>query len=204
MAWVQTFLDFVKHIAWPVVVLTLAFCFRRDLHYLATRVTIAGPAAVEFDPQRQLTIPPLTPGELKELPGLARTKVMGELEAELHKQLQLFDADKRLDLTVHYLAQSRLEQLFEWIYGQIFGSQIATLRSLVAAACTLADVITYFDNVKSSEGARYQNVSFDQWSAFLRNQQLIRVVGDRVEITDVGRDFLLFLSARGRPENKPL
>jgi hypothetical protein len=102
------------------------------------------------------------------------------------------------------LAQSRLEQLFEWIYGQIFGSQIATLRSLVAAACTLADVITYFDNVKSSEGARYQNVSFDQWSAFLRNQQLIRVVGDRVEVTDLGRDFLLFLSARGRPENKPL
>ena len=38
---------------------------------------------------------------------------MGELEADLHKQLQLFDADKRLDLTVHYLAQSRLEQLFE-------------------------------------------------------------------------------------------
>jgi hypothetical protein len=204
MAWVQTFLDFVKHIAWPVVVLTLAFCFRRDLHYLATRVTIAGPAAVEFDPQRQLTIPPLTPGELKELPGLARTKVMGELEAELHKQLQLFDADKRLDLTVHYLAQSRLEQLFEWIYAQIFGSQIATLRSLMAAPGTLADVISYFDNVKSSEGARYQNVSFDQWSAFLRNQQLIRVVGDRVEITDLGRDFLLFLSARGRPENKPL
>ena len=164
MAWVQTFLDFVKHIAWPVVVLTLAFCFRRDLHYLATRVTIAGPAAVEFDPQRQLTIPPLTPGELKELPGLARTKVMGELEAELHKQLQLFDADKRLDLTVHYLAQSRLEQLFEWIYGQIFGSQIAALRSLMAVPSgqmTLADVISYFDNVKSSEGARYQNVSFD-------------------------------------------
>jgi hypothetical protein len=133
MAWVQAFLDFVKNIAWPVVVLTLAFCFRRDLHYLANRVTIAGPSGVEFDPQRQLTIPPLTPGELKELPGLARTKVMGELEAELHKQLQLFDADKRLDLTVHYLAQSRLEQLFEWIYGQIFGSQIAALRSLMAA-----------------------------------------------------------------------
>jgi hypothetical protein len=207
MAWVQTFLDFVKNIAWPLVVLTLAFCFRRDLHYLATRVTIAGPAGVEFNPQRQLTIPPLSPGELKELPGLARTKIMGELEAELHKQLQLFDADKRLDLTVHYLAQSRLEQLFEWIYGQIFGSQIAALRSLMAAPggqMTLADVISYFDNVKSNEGAPYQNVSFDQWSAFLRNQQLIRVVGDRVEITDLGRDFLLFLSARGRPENKPL
>ena len=91
-----------------------SFCFRRDLRYLASRVAKAGPAGVEFDPQGQLTIPPLTPGELKELPGLARTKVMGELEADLHKQLQLFDADKRLDLTVHYLAQSRLEQLFEW------------------------------------------------------------------------------------------
>jgi hypothetical protein len=122
-------------------------------------------------------------------------------------QLQLFDADKRLDLTVHYLAQSRLERLFEWIYGQIFGSQIAALRSLMAVPSgqmTLADVISYFDNVKSSEGARYQNVSFDQWSAFLRNQQLILVVGDRVEITDLGTDFLLFLSARGRPENKSL
>ena len=131
---------------------------------------------------------------------------MRELEAELHKQLLLFDADKRLDLTVHYLAQSRLEQLFEWIYGQIFGSQIATLRSLMAPGgqMTLADVISYFDNVKSSEGARYQNVSFDHWSAFLRNQKLIHVFGDRVEITGLGRDFLLFLSARGRPENKPL
>ena len=69
---------------------------------------------------------------------------------------------------------------------------------------TLADVIIYFDNVKSSEGARYQNVSFDQWLAFLRNQQLMGIVGDRVEITDLGRDFLLFLSARGRLENKPL
>jgi hypothetical protein len=70
MAWVQAFLDFVKNIAWPVVVLTLAFCFRRDLHYLANRVTIAGPSGVEFDPQRQLTIPPLTPGELKEFQAL--------------------------------------------------------------------------------------------------------------------------------------
>jgi hypothetical protein len=206
MAWVQTILDFVKNIAWPVVVLTLAFNFRKDLHDLANRLTKAGPAGVEFNPQRQLTIPPLTPGELKELPGLARTKVMGELEAELHKQLQLFDADKRSDLLIHYLAQSRLEQLFEWIYGQIFGSQIAALRTLVATGgqVTLVDAISYFDNVKSSQGAPYQNVSFDQWSAFLRNQQLISVVADRVEITDLGRDFLLFLSTRGRPENKPL
>jgi hypothetical protein len=206
MTWAQMIVDFVKNIAWPVVVLTLAFSFRRDLHDLVNRLTKAGLAGVEFNPQTQLTIPPLTPGELKELPGLARTKVMGELEAELHKQLQLFDVDKRLDLLVHYLAQSRLEQLFEWIYGQIFGSQIAALRTLIAAGgqVTLADAISYFDNVKSNQGAPYQNVSFDQWSAFLRNQQLIRVVGDRVEIVDLGRDFLLFLSTRGRPENKPL
>jgi hypothetical protein len=61
MAWVQTFLDFVKNIAWPVVVLTLAFCFRMDLHYVAGRVTKGGPAGVEFDPQRQLTHPTLDP-----------------------------------------------------------------------------------------------------------------------------------------------
>ena len=79
-------------------------------------------------------------------------------------RLNAFCRVKRLDLTVHYLAQSRLERLFEWIYGQIFGSQIAALRSLMAVPSgqmTLADVISYFDNVKSSEGARYQNVSFD-------------------------------------------
>ena len=91
---------------------------------------------------------------------------------------------------------SRFLSIFERIYGVIFGSQIAGLRALVAGGGTvpLVDAVKYFDDWKSKTPG-LAPVEFDQWIGFLKSFDLMRVENDKVSITDVGREFLLYLSS---------
>lgn len=168
MAWAKLFVELLKSIAWPAVVLSLGLIFKKDLRSLLPRIKKAGPTGVEFDPEKQKITS--STGGLKELPGLQRTPKMAEIEKSIHQELDLYDSEKRIDLLVRHLAQSRLETVFERIYGTIFGSQIAALRSLGAAGGRVArnDALKYFDDVKSKFPEFYEKNTFDDWIAFLK------------------------------------
>jgi hypothetical protein len=47
------------------------------------------------------------------------------------------------------------------------------------------------------------NFEFAPWLEFLRLFQLIKIDGDAISITDLGRDFLLYLSGTNLNEAKP-
>jgi hypothetical protein len=47
------------------------------------------------------------------------------------------------------------------------------------------------------------NIEFGPWLEFLRAFQLIKIENDTISITDLGRDFLLYVSAANLNEAKP-
>ena len=66
----------------------------------------------------------------------------------------------------------------------------------------MAEAVKFFDEVKSRQPQYYEKLDFASWSGFLRNFNLIKVESDVLEITPMGTDFLIYLTANSLPENK--
>lgn len=204
MQWAALLADVIKALAWPAAVVTIAYWFRDDLRKKIPGLTKAGPTGVEFDVQKRVVAKSWT-GELKEIPGISRTPTMALIEKSIHEALQIYNPDSHVDLLVRQLAQSRLEGVFERVYGPIFGSQILGLRALAAKPAgkvLRGEALQFFDELKS-KSVISADIAFEAWLQYLVAFDLVKKTDDEVSITDVGRDFLMFLSAKGLPENRP-
>lgn len=207
MAVLALIFDLLKGIAWPLAIVVIAFLFKSDLKLLLPRIREAGPTGVKFDPiasqQKAGSEAADDLTELKDLPGFSRTEAIAAVERNLRASLQQIDEGKRFDVLVRVVAEARLVAFFERIYGLIFGSQIQLLRLLNIENLKIDAVKAFFDTVQ----AQYPEVfnksdAFDSWLGFLIGNGLVRRSGDEVEITEYGRDFLVFLTGQRLPENK--
>ena len=200
--------DLLKQIAWPTAAVVIALLFRGELRALLPKLRRVGPTGLEFEVERQqIRATTVTaPGELKELPGLSRTHAMARVERLLHDGLRQSTTkpEDREDLLVRLLAQSHLETFFEQTYRLIFGSQISALKCLnQGIKASEADAKAYFESLKELHPEVYQHYGYEQWLGFLLGRDLIMRSDGTFEITDIGRDFLFYLTAKGLPENKP-
>jgi hypothetical protein len=193
--------DLVKGIAWPLLIFGIAYAFRQPLKELLPRVRRAGPTGIEIADQSELVRK--WTGELRQLPNLQRTTAIETLEKAIHTDLELTREDERTDLLVNRLAQNRLAAIFERVYGAIYGSQIAGLRALVNAGgkVTMSDAVQYFDEAKSKK-PELNEVEFGAWLEFLRVFNLIKIENETISISELGRDFLLYLTAANLNEAK--
>jgi hypothetical protein len=112
--------------------------------------------------------------------------------------------EEEKDFLVRLLAQSQLEAAFERTYYLIFGSQITALRKLNARGgrATLKEAQDFYQVFESRSPEFYMGYRFDGWLTFLINSGLINREDCAVVLTDIGRDFLLWMTAQGRPENR--
>ena len=202
--------DLLKQIAWPLAAVLIALSFRAEFRALLPKLRRVGPTGLEFEVERQQIRAAVVaaPGELKELPGLSRTQAMARVERLLHDRLHqsITKQEDREDLLVRLLAQSHLETLFEQTYRLIFGSQISALKILnqhQGVTVSEADARAHFERLKELHPEVYQHYGYEQWLGFLLGRDLIMRSDDTFAITDIGRDFLLYLTAKGLPENKP-
>jgi hypothetical protein len=203
--YVKLAVDLLKGLAWPVAFFGTMFLFRVDVRALLPRLIKAGPTGMEFERQPQTLSQPWS-GELNKLPNnRPRTAITEEIEKSLHAALQTIKDDQRIDVLVNELAVSRLHAVFERIYGPIYGSQIAGLRALVSAGgrVPMSDAVNFFNEVKSRQPDLPAAIDFSSWSGYLQNSNLIKVENDSVEITELGREFLLYLPLANLRENRP-
>jgi hypothetical protein len=198
------FVDFVKGIAWPLVVFAIVYVFRQPMKELLPRVRKAGPTGVEIEVQQTQVQVRKWSDELKEQPGFQRTPTIEAVEKAIHGELANIRDEQRIDLLANRLAVARLSGVFERVYGAIYGTQISGLRALVSAGGTVirANAVEFFEDQKSKK-PEMRNIEFAPWLEFLRLFQLIKVEGDAISITDLGRDFLLYLSGANLNEAKP-
>jgi hypothetical protein len=178
--------------------------FRSDVRALFPRLKKAGPTGLEFDPSRQVLS--AVTRELQELPGFpARTPMITKVETELHAELGIIDPEKQIDVLVRHLAVARLGRNFEQIYRVIFGSQIAGLKALASASggsTSREESASFFDGVKAKFPEFYEKNTFDEWIQYPKTAGVVTETGDQISITELGREFLLYLSAVQLSENK--
>lgn len=95
------------------------------------------------------------------------------------------------------LAEARLVAYFYDVHRLIFGSQISALQQLnTAGPLAVDDMRRFFD---TEARGRYPDIydqpnAFELWIGFLEHRGLVVRSGDKLEITHVGRDFLVFLT----------
>jgi hypothetical protein len=230
----KTLVTLIIGISWPVAAVWIARIYQLDIRLLLPRVRKAGPTGIEFDAvqQQQHNKSDVLPGELKApaetaeateiaavskqletdkssgqlkmLPGVNRSKAVAVLEEKLHESLKNYSVDIHVDILLHYLAEARLETIFEKIYRGIFGSQIAALRLVSKSPrATFADLFKLFFPYKEKDQEFYEKYGFEGWMGFLETEGLLITKNENIEITDLGLEFLQYLDRRRLPENKP-
>jgi hypothetical protein len=113
-------------------------------------------------------------------------------------------SDKAIGLLVRNLAQARLEARFGLIYAQIFGTQIRGLEALSARrTVSNAEALAFYEEATAAEREFYEGYGFTGWLNFLKFHVLIEQDNERVAITDLGDDFLLWLLGAPVPKTKP-
>ena len=67
---------------------------------------------------------------------------------------------------------------------------------------TVDDAREFFKPYAEQFPQVYNNYGFDGWLGFLKNNTLVVQNGNLLEISDFGRDFLLYLTDKRLTENK--
>jgi len=193
----------VRALAWPIVALVGIGLFRPELRGLIGRFRRA--AGLEFDaPTSQgnaatstalATLPndllPLLPSAASLIPQLRASPLFqGTTDAQ---------RVERLLNTVAFLAFAADAERVE---GQIWASQVALLEYLNAL-----DSGDALENLKARfydpAAARFQpmfaNYALEPYIGFLRMNDLVDIEGDRVRITQKGRDYLAWRIQAKKP-----
>lgn len=125
------------------------------------------------------------------------------IEDDINK-MKLSDKDAKELLTKH-LAAMQLVFLAERAYRLIFGSQIALLKGLNTAGSAPEDKLRqYYEGVKTIHPQFYATYPFESYMGFLVSQGLINKNQDgQYFVTDVGKEFLKWLTDAAVSENKP-
>ena len=126
------------------------------------------------------------------------------IETRLRNDLNAVEPEKREAVLLRALTFSRLEAGHEFTYNRIFGSQIAALKRLNEVGRVTVDDARGFLRPYAEQFPQVynSNYGFDNWLAFLKESGLVVQNGNFLEITDIGRDFLIFLTERRLSENK--
>lgn len=208
------FVELVKAVAWPIVVVIVALGFKPNLiatfpallrRKLAFKVagfeaTIDAAEQLQASAENPATEKLPQRAELDPSPRLA----VNLIETRLRSDVEAVDATRKEAILLRALAISRLEGSHEFIYNRIFGSQIAGLKRLNESGhATVDDAREFFRPYAEQFPQVYSNYGFDGWLGFLRSNGLIQQNNNILEINDFGRDFLIYLTERRLSESKP-
>ena len=144
------------------------------------------------------------PTKLREFPDVRRTPAIEKLEQELLSRIAAVEEKDRVELLALNLAAARLEAAFGEIYALIFGSQILGLFELEKRSqVTNEEANAFFIEYAAKRFPLiYQNYGFSEWIRFLTSMKLIEQNESHVTITDIGRDFLIWLRQKRLPIEK--
>jgi hypothetical protein len=126
--------ELVKAIAWPGVVLAIAWRYREQIVAQLSRITELGPTGVKLATiQVQVPAPSLNAAT-----GIAQVRARfteqvlnPALDAVRRDLASVADTDHdRIEVLAHALASMNIQYAFERVYREIFGSQVILLQSM--------------------------------------------------------------------------
>jgi len=150
--------------------------------------------------QQQAEVAPVD--DLKSLPevlDLAAVYVQAR-ERALETRLQELSLNPQQEKRVllRWLAVSLENLSFEIVDNVIFGSQLRLLQALNSHPISLENIKKGYLS-ESREGiTSHKEIDFPVWLEFLTNMELVKVNGEKAEITAKGKGFLVHLLQMGR------
>ncbi|MGY5775043.1 hypothetical protein [Rhizobium sp. LEGMi135b] len=202
LEWSKTIFDLLKGIAWPLAILLVVFTFRREVRDRIKDIVSVGPTGAVLQPRQSVEAPTTSGLKEEKLPEPIKadhlSTTVKALVAKIQDQLTRIDQGDQIPALVMSLAQAQIDGQFEFVWGIIFGSQIAALRRLMQSGpISFEEAKKFFEeNAKPLNPELYSKFDFDQWSRFLVTQQLVAVQDNMVSLTDTGRDFLAYVDLR--------
>ena len=211
-------MDFTKLaeiLVWPVaiiiIVLVFFLVFRRAITAVIGNVKKVGKDGVTID-QPEPPQPDVRENGRDAVQELVNQVTRSEMLDEAKESIEQFlesqnlpTESNKVEVLVAHLATTQILLEFERIHLFIFGSQITLLKNLNSVAGvgrTKGFLQEFYEAIKTQFPTAFSNWTLDQYLQYLINQLLIRVDGDRFQITIKGVEFLIWMARFGRDENK--
>ena len=190
-------------LVWPAVVLILGlvalFIFKKPLERLIDRTQKVSKSDLETGQaiQRASEQTPVSKANelLKEFDNALLVKREAEIREWLDKA-QFPPGGDRERVLIRHLAGLTVIMIFEKIYFQIWGSQIAVLQFLNSSGPTGVQpdfLRPWFEQAAAREPEAYTGDTLERWLSFLESFFLITRAGNNVVITLEGREFLKYI-----------
>jgi hypothetical protein len=192
----------MEHFIWPGVVVLLvgfALCLlRKSLSRLVDRITHIDKTGVRAAAQEVAEIEEKRMIPSRDLMEVAFSSVIKDQEKLLRDYLENIrfgSPQEREALLLRTLARSQVYAQFDRISMLIYGSQLELLvdASSRPAGIDADGVKEKFRAVKSADPAFHEQTTFDSYRNFLLGTNLLGIEGDRLKITQFGKEFLKFL-----------
>jgi hypothetical protein len=224
---IDAFIKFLSVVAWPAVILWLAWYLRDEIKRVANRTIEAGLSGFKFAaPQpEQIPSPPkegvaaTSPQPPSQTAGGDRigpfiANIRGHLSpeqvepaaqivrAELDKTFGSDPADQ-VEGLVYAVASLNIQLSHERNYNLIYGSQLRLMEQMIGGGISVEVARRLYEEAKAAFEEVYRNYTFEQWIGFLVRSGLISVQDANYVLTPYGRGLLRYILDRQLPPNKP-
>jgi hypothetical protein len=141
---------------------------------------------------------------------IGNTAVLQDIEGRIRSDLttrQLVVEGETTKILIKYLAAAQVGLEFEQIQNLIFGSQIFLLKKLneVTGQGQLPTLVeAHFEHVQSMFPDSFADWSLEKYMYFLFERNLIVHQDGRYHITNLGKEYLVWMARTGRADNKAL
>jgi hypothetical protein len=131
---------------------------------------------------------------------------MASVETEMHKALTFVSESSRSDLLIRLLAQARLELAHERTFNNIFESQMVALRRISknGGSEPKQTAISDYEFIQDLYPEQHGKRSFEAWLGYLKASGLVTETEDRIALTEMGSDFLMFIEAKYPAVKRPI
>lgn len=205
----------IKAISWPhltfLFALIFVLLFKKPLFGLISRITSIDKSGFKASQTPEAQREEQKKEAVQQLllaigDSVVLQDIEGRIKAELEEKGLETDGDT-IKVLIKHLAATKVLLEFEQIHNLIFGSQIFLLKKLneVAGQGKPKEfVATHFEYVQGLFPEQLGDWSLDQYLAFLVGRLLITTEGNVFHITNLGVEYLTWMTRTGRREDKPL
>ncbi len=170
--------------------------FKDNVGRLIDRIKSVSQAGISFTGSQEPREENSTGWSFSEV--MAQPITATELSREnlIKSRLDDFKTDEeRITALTRSLAVTRIAHEFSEIANNIFGTQLNLLNHISSApdAVSMRYANAQFEDAKTKFPELHENRNTEGWLAYLRHNELIITDGERVDLTQHGKDFLKYL-----------
>jgi len=196
--------------AWPLAVVILGtifmLVFRQPISTFIGRLRKVSRAGLEASSDQPQKVPEREPSPeaTEELMKSFDSPTLREQEAAIQKALKDrgVTGGEAVKVLIRHLASNQIALNYEQLNTAIWGSQVSLLRFLNSSATgeTSDTLRPFYDSAAANYPDVYSQYDFESYMNFLINARLIIKQEGRYLITELGRDFLVYLARVGSTE----